>query len=69
MRNGNKNYNRITSHNEQNGHHQMSTNNKWWRRNAKKGNPQTLLVEMQIGAVTMDNNMEVPQKPKHRVTV
>ena len=37
MRNGNKNHNGITSHNGQNGHHQMSTSNKWWRGYAKKG--------------------------------
>ena len=35
----------------------------------KKRNPCTLLVGMQIGAVTLENNMEVPQKAKHRVTV
>ena len=30
----------------------------------RKGNPLALLVGMQIGAATMENNMEVPQKLK-----
>jgi len=30
----------------------------------RKGNTPTLLVGMQIGAVTMENNIEVPQKTK-----
>ena len=28
----------------------------------RKGNPTTLLVGMQAGAATLENNMEVPQK-------
>ena len=34
----------------------------------RKGNPLTLLVEMQTGAATLENNMEVPQKVKNRTT-
>ena len=30
----------------------------------RKGNPSMLLVEMQIGAAMMENNMNVPQKIK-----
>ena len=30
----------------------------------RKRNPPTLLVEMQICAATMENNMEIPQKLK-----
>ena len=30
----------------------------------RKGNPSTSLVQMKIGAATMENNMEVPQKLK-----
>ena len=30
----------------------------------RKGNPHALLVEMQIGAATVENNMELPQKIK-----
>ena len=36
----------------------------WW-----KGNPPSLLVEMQIGTVTMENSMEVPQKTKTKVVI
>ena len=32
-------------------------------------NPPTLLVGMYIGAVTMENSMEVPQKIKNRTTI
>ena len=34
-----------------------------WRKNSC-----TLLVGMQIGAATMENSMEVPQKTKNRTT-
>ena len=32
----------------------------------RKGNPSTLLVGMQTGAATVENNMEFPQKTKNR---
>ena len=36
----------------------------------RKGNTPTLLVEMQIGAVTMENNIEAPQKTnKQNITI
>ena len=35
----------------------------------KKGNPPTLLVEMQAGAATLENSMEVPQKVENRATL
>ena len=35
----------------------------------RKGNPPTLLVGMKIGAATMENSMEVPQKTKNRITI
>jgi len=38
---------------------------KMWR----KGNPLTLLGEMQTGAATLENSMEVPQKLKNRTTL
>ena len=31
----------------------------------RKGNPSVLLVGLQTGAATMENNMEFPQKTKH----
>ena len=34
----------------------------------RKGNPPTLLVGMQIGAATMENNTVVPQKTKNKIT-
>ena len=35
----------------------------------RKGNPSALLVGMEIGAATMENSMEVPQKTKNRTTM
>lgn len=34
-----------------------------------KGNPDTLLVGLQIGTTTVENNMEGPQKVKTRTTI
>ena len=31
----------------------------------RKGNPKSLLVGMQTGAATVENSMEIPQKPKN----
>ena len=41
-----------------------SANNKRWRRLWRKGSPPTLLVEMFIGRVTMENSMEFLEKLK-----
>ena len=38
---------------------------KMWR----KGNTCTLLVEMEIGAATVENSMEASQKTKHRTII
>ena len=35
----------------------------------RKGNPPTLLVEMQIHAATMENSVEVPENTKNRATI
>ena len=35
----------------------------------RKGNLHTLLVGMYIGAATVENSMEVPQKTKNRTTI
>ena len=35
----------------------------------RKGNTLTLLVGMLIGATSMENSMEVPQKTKNRTTI
>ena len=45
-RNGNQNYNEISPHTGQNGHHQKPTKNKCYRGCGDKGNPLTLLVGM-----------------------
>ena len=34
----------------------------------RKVDPCTLLVEMQIGTITMKNSIEIPQKTKNRIT-
>ena len=35
----------------------------------KKGNPLTLLVGMQAGTATVENNVKVPQKVENRATI
>ena len=35
----------------------------------EKGNPSAVLVEMQIGAATMENRIQSPQKTKSRSTI
>ena len=35
----------------------------------RKGNPGTLLVGMEIGAATMGNSLDVPQKLKNSTSV
>ena len=35
----------------------------------RKRNPRELLVGMQIGAATVENRMEIPQKIKNRITI
>ena len=35
----------------------------------EKNYPPPLLVRMKVGATTMENNMEVPQKNKYRATI
>ena len=39
QRNANQNYNEVSPHTGQNGHHQMSINNKCWRGCGEKGTP------------------------------
>ena len=39
---------------------QRSTSNKCWRGCGEKGNPLTLLVEMQTSTATMENSVEIP---------
>ena len=35
----------------------------------RKGSPPALLVGMEIGAATVENSVEVPQKIKNRTTI
>ena len=35
----------------------------------RKGSPCALLVGMQVGTATMENNMEIPQKIKNRTNI
>ena len=66
--NANQNFNEVPSHTNQNGHHQKSTNillEGVWR----KGNPPTLLMGIQIGAVTREQyEVSLKKLKKNRVT-
>ena len=51
-------------HTSQNGHPKQS-NKQVLERMWRKGNPSALLVGMQTGEATVENNMEFPQKTKN----
>ena len=61
QRDANYSHNEIPPHTGQHGHHKQINKQvlaKLW----KKGSPSTLLVGIQTGAATVENNMEFPQK-------
>ena len=45
-------------------HHTIHVERVW-----RKGNPVTLLVGMQIGATTVENSVEIPQKTESRIAI
>ena len=49
----------------QNGHHKQVNKKHVLERMWRKGNPNTQLVGMQTGAVTVENSMEFPQNIKN----
>ena len=49
----------------QNGHHKQINKKQVLAKLWNKGNPSTLLVEIQTGATTVENSMEFPQKTKN----
>ena len=49
----------------ENGQHKQISKQQVLERFWRKGNPSTLLVGMQTGAVTVKNNIEFPQKTKN----
>ena len=65
--NANQNHNEIPPYTGQNGHHNQSNKQQVLERMWRKGNPSALLVEMQTGAITMENSMEFPQKTKNGI--
>ena len=60
QRNANQSHNEIPSHVIQNGCYQKNHKKEMLERVQRKENPLTLLVEMQIGTVTMENSVEFP---------
>ena len=69
QRNANQNYNEVSPHTSQNGHHQKIYKQQMLERVWRKGNPLALLVGMQIDTATIENSMEVPLKTKNRLTI
>jgi len=59
-RNVNKNCNEVSSHTSQNGYHQKVYKQQMLERVCRKGDPLTLLVGMQTGTATMENNVKIP---------
>ena len=66
--NTNQNHNEILPDTCQNGYYQKDNQEQVLGRMWRKGNPHTLLVRLQIGAATVENSMEIPQKIKNRTT-
>ena len=64
QRNVNKNYNELSPHTGEHGRHQKIYKQYILEKVWKKGNPLTLLVEMQTGTTTVEESMEVPKKLK-----
>ena len=60
--NANQNYNEISPHTGQNGHHQKVYKQQMLKRVWKKGNPLALLVGMQIDKATMKDSMVISLK-------
>ena len=65
----NQNHNKILPHACENDYCQEHKKLKPLVRKWRKRNPCTLLVETQIGAATIGNSVEVPQKIKNRTTI
>ena len=68
QRDVNQNHNEVSSHTSQNGHHEQ-IHKQMLERMRRKGNPSALLVGMQSGEATVENNMEFPQKTKNGTAI
>ena len=64
QRDANENHNEVSSHTSQNGQHKQ-IHKQMLERMWRKGNPSALLVGMQTGEATVENNMDFPQKTKN----
>ena len=64
QRDANENHNEVPSHTSQSGQHKQ-IDKQMLERMRRKGNPSALLVGMQTGEATVENNMEFPQKTKN----
>ena len=65
QRDANSNHNEIPLHIVKNGHHKQINKQQVLERMRREGNPIALLVGMQTGATTVENNTELPQKTKN----
>ena len=64
QRDANLNHSEVPSHTSQSGQHKQ-IHKQMLERMRRKGNPSSLLVGMQTGEATVENNMEFPQKTKN----
>ena len=65
QRDANVNHNEVPSHTSQSGGQHKQINKQMLESMWRKGNPSALLVGMQTGEATVENNMEFPQKTKN----
>ena len=60
---------RAATSRRQSGHHWEVYKLQMLERAWKKGSPPSLLVRMSVSTATVENNKEVPQKTKNRITI
>ena len=67
--NANQNHNKIATHICYNGYYQNDKKYQVLARIWRKGNPCALLVRMQIGTITLENSMKIPQDIKNETII
>ena len=59
----------ISPHTSKDGHHPKDKQQQMLVRLWRKGNSPTLLVGMQIGSITVESSLEVPENAQNRLTI
>ena len=65
----NQNYNEVSLHTGQNGHHQNIHKQEMLERVWRKGNPLALLVGIHIDVATVEDSLAIPLKTRNETTI